>query len=58
MTCLIFRLFISLRSFGGARKQKAGKGCETARRLGRDQCSFARASRGKNRHATQASLYL
>ena len=26
---------------------KAGEGCETARRLGREQCSFVRASRKK-----------
>ena len=44
MKCLVFQLFESLRSFGLARKQaKAGEGCESARRLGREQFSFARA---------------
>ena len=58
MKCFIFQSFESLRSFGLARKQaKAGEGCQTARRFGREQFSFARA-RDKNRHATQANIYL
>ena len=44
MKCLIFQSFESLRSFGLARIQaKAGEGCETVRRFGREQFSFARA---------------
>ena len=46
MKCLIFQWFESLRSFGLARKQaKAGEGYETARRFGREQFSFARATK-------------
>ena len=46
MKCLIFQSFESLRSFGLARKQaKAGEGYETARRFGREQFSFARATK-------------
>ena len=57
MKCLIFQSFESLRSFGLERKQaKVGEGCETRRRLGREQFSFARA-RDKNRHATQANIH-
>ena len=44
MKCLIFQSLESLRSFGLARKQaKVGESCETTRRLGREQFSFARA---------------